>query len=304
MYTIQPVDPSLAENIEPLGTKPKYWYRVGETRMLFKAEERGTGEDWAEKVCCELAGLLGLPHVHYELAEESGTGKPGVICKSCTTSSAALYLGNEVLLAIDESYPANKGERYKVQAHTVDAVVEALEILDPPPAAYMDGIPVGVMTALDVFIGYLMLDAWVANQDRHHENWGVLWDGKTMRLAPTFDHGAALARNLSDQERKNRLASRDRNRQVPHFAARARSAFFVDVSAKRSMTTHQAWQAFAERSPTAAALWADRLAAIESPTIQKILEQVPPNRMSAVCRDFTKALLMENQRRILTDRDQ
>src|SRR5947208_3347766 len=54
---------------EQLGTKKKYWYMAEDGRwMLFKAEERGYGEDWSEKIVCELAGLLGIPHVHYELA--------------------------------------------------------------------------------------------------------------------------------------------------------------------------------------------------------------------------------------------
>src|SRR5712691_13257238 len=28
----------------------------------------------------------------------------------------------------------------------------------------------GVREAVDVFVGYLMFDAWIANTDRHHEN--------------------------------------------------------------------------------------------------------------------------------------
>lgn len=50
MFPIVRVDSRTAESLEPLGTKPKFWYRDGGTRWLFKAEERGTGEDWAEKV--------------------------------------------------------------------------------------------------------------------------------------------------------------------------------------------------------------------------------------------------------------
>jgi len=147
----------------------------------------------------------------------------------------------------------------------------------------------------------VLLDAWTANQDRHHENWGVLWDGKTLALAPTFDHGAAMARNLSDEERKERLTTKDGNRQVPYFAAKARSAFFADVVASRPMTTYAAWRAFAALAPGAATAWRTRLAAIDSPTVQAVLEEVPPNRMTAVCREFTMALLAENRRRILAD---
>ncbi|MCQ5056911.1 hypothetical protein NE606_19990, partial [Agathobaculum butyriciproducens] len=53
-----------------MGTKRKFWFSEEGTRHLFKAEERGTGEDWAEKLACELGRRLGLPHVEYDLAEE------------------------------------------------------------------------------------------------------------------------------------------------------------------------------------------------------------------------------------------
>lgn len=53
-------------------------------------------------------------------------------------------------------------------------------------------MPSGLSSALDVFAGYVLLDAWIANQDRHHENWGALRMGTALYLAPSFDHGAAL----------------------------------------------------------------------------------------------------------------
>lgn len=308
MYSIKRVNPDLAENLEPLGSKRKYWFRepaavAGEpdVRLLFKAEERGTGEDWAEKVCCEFARLLGLPHVQYELAVEIGSEKPGVVCASCAVEPLSLALGNQLLLAIDREYPAVDARKFKVKAHTVEAVAEALSIIQPPPGEWMGGVPSGIASAMDVFTGYVLLDAWTANQDRHHENWGVLWDGKKIALAPTFDHGAGLARNLTDEERKERLTTRDENRRVPFFTAKARSAFFEDVTASRPMTTHAAWRAFAARSPEAALVWRARLEAVDSPTVQAVLDAVPPNRMSGVCREFTMALLMENRRRLLAD---
>jgi hypothetical protein len=304
MFSTVRVNPELKETLEPLGSKPKYWFREGDTRFLFKAEERGTGEDWAEKVCCEFAGLLGLPHVHYELAAEIGSEKPGVVCSSCAVDPRSLVLGNQLLLALDSEYPAVDARKFKVKAHTVEAVADAVRLIRPPPEEWMAGVPSGVVSALDVFTGYVLLDAWTANQDRHHENWGVLWDEKTIWLAPTFDHGAGLARNLTDEERKERLTTRDANRRVPCFAAKARSAFFEDVTASRPMTTYAAWRAFAARSPGAAGDWKARLAAIDSPTVQLILDAVPPARMSAVCREFTMALLTENRRRILADENE
>lgn len=301
MFPIKQVNPDLAENLEPLGTKRKYWFREGETRLLFKAEERGTGEDWAEKIVCELAALLGLPHVHYELAVEIGSEKPGVVCASCAVKPNALVLGNQMLLAIDREYPADDVRKFKVRAHTVAAVADALGYAEPPPSPWVDMLPGEISTALGVFIGYTLLDAWTANQDRHHENWGVLWDGQTLRLAPTFDHGAALARNLTDDERDDRLTSNDRNRQLSAFAMRARSALFDEVTSSRPLSTLAAWRAFAACDPDAAAIWKTRLSEIDTPTVHAIVDQVPPHRMSPVCRAFTFALLEENRRRILSD---
>ncbi len=168
MFPIIRVDPARAEALEPLGTKRKYWYRDDQgRRIVFKAEERGTGEDWAEKITCELAGLLGLPHVVYELAEENGTRTPGVVCETFTPPPRTLVLGNELLLARDPAYPAAEARRYKVREHTVDAVAEVVGRLEPPLPEYAPALPPGVSTALDVFVGYVLLDAWIANQDRH-----------------------------------------------------------------------------------------------------------------------------------------
>ena len=90
-----------------------------------------------------------------------------------------------------------------------------------------------------------MLDAWIANQGRHHENWVALWDGTEMRLAPTFDHGAALARNLLDSEREERLTTRDRNRTLAAFAEKGRSAFYNSPAEPRPLELREAFRVFA-----------------------------------------------------------
>jgi hypothetical protein len=303
MYSVYRVDKRAAEASEQLGTKRKFWFREGDRRMLFKAEERGTGEDWAEKVSCHLCELLGLPHVHYELAEEYDGEKniqPGVVCETCSPPPMALVLGNQLLMERDAAYPADADRRkFKVREYTVHAVAEVLRGVGPPSDTWMQSAP-GLDTALDVFVGYIMLDAWIANQDRHHENWGAL-QSKQMRLAPTFDHGAALARNLLDDERQDRLATRDRNRTVAAFAKRATSAFFGDESPPRLMKTVEVFRAFAALTPQAAQVWIGRLAKVDRNAIWQILSEVPNKRMSSIVREFTVELLLENHRRLLEE---
>src|SRR2546423_1837224 len=134
MFPIINVDSRTAEQLEPLGTKPKFWYRDGARRMLFKAEERGTGDDWAEKIACELCTLLGLPRVHYELAVDSARDIPGVVCETCAPPPLVMGLGNQMLQALDPNYP--EGGKYEVREHTVDAVAQVANLLVPLPVAY------------------------------------------------------------------------------------------------------------------------------------------------------------------------
>jgi hypothetical protein len=294
------VDGSLSQSVEPLGSKPKFWYRDGDRRLLFKAEDRGTGEDWAEVVACHLCEFLGLPHVEYQLAAEyigQQYIRPGVVCENMTRPPAVLVLGNELLLAADPQYPT--AQRFKVRHHTVEAVSGIMSLLGPPPDRWMTGVADGVNSALDVFAGYVMLDAWIANQDRHHENWGAIWDGSTLRLAPTFDHGAALARNLTNEQRAERLTTKDRNRTVEAFAPKGRSAFYGNPTDQKTLELREAFRAFAGQVPIAAQAWLDRLQGVSREAISGILGRVPASRMSETCKRFTLQLLVVNQRRLL-----
>lgn len=54
------------------------------------------GEDWAEKIACELAELLDLPHAKYELATYHGKG--GISYNFISDNNGEyLILGNELL---------------------------------------------------------------------------------------------------------------------------------------------------------------------------------------------------------------
>jgi hypothetical protein len=301
MFPIRQVDQLQSEDIEYLGTKRKFWFTVNGQRFLFKAEERGTGEDWAEKVVCELARRLGLPHIEYEMAHEFEGAKPiqpGVVCPTFVPRPLALIMGNQLLYVRDPQYPRASEVKYGVSAHTVDAVAAVLSLLGPPAPVWMQQAPAGITTALGVFVGYVMLDAWVANQDRHHQNWGAILDGNQLSLAPTYDHGASLARNLSDEERKNRLETRDANQSVEHFALRARSGFYRAIADKKTMFTLDVFQHFAQLDPGAAKIWLAKLAGIGSDVVDAILAEVPPQRMSPITRQFTLTLLSINQRRL------
>jgi HipA-like C-terminal domain len=302
MFPIRKVDQLQAEDIEYLGTKRKFWFTSGGQRYLFKAEERGTGEDWAEKVVCELARCLGIPHVEYELAhqfEGQTPIQPGVICPSFAPRPLALVMGNQLLLGRDPAYPAATDRKFGIREYTVDAVAEVVATLHPPAPEWMRATPAGVTTALGVFIGYMLLDAWVANQDRHHQNWGAIQQAGVLRLSPTYDHGASLARNLTDEDRKSRLETRDKNRTVEHFAGKARSGFYATPKDDKTMFALDVFRRFGERDIAAARIWLGKVVETSQNAMDAILAEVPPQRMSPVTREFTLELLTINQRRLL-----
>lgn len=240
--------------------------------------------------------------MEYELAHEFEGRlaiQPGVICPTFVPRPQILVLGNQLLFMRDDRYPAKESRKYGVREHTVDAVTNLVSLLEVPYADWMLHAPCGINSALGVFVGYMMLDAWVANQDRHHQNWGATWLNPEIRLAPTFDHGASLARNLSDEERKERLTTRDQNRSVEFFAARARSAFYASPNDGKTLSALETFQRFAVKNPAAARIWLGKLAGISQVSVDAILAEIPPQRMSPVTREFTSRLLMINQRRIL-----
>jgi len=186
-----------ASAIEPLGTKEKWWF--DNHQKLFKANYKERGEDWAEVVVARLCELIGLPHASYTLAQASikrsdniWDYQRGVITESFyTRPGETLIDGDQLLLEQDPDYPTE--ERYKVSQYTTAAVAKAVAKLELPAERFCTDMPESVETALGVFTGYVMMDALVANQDRHHQNWGAVDNGEIRRLTPTFDHGASLA---------------------------------------------------------------------------------------------------------------
>ena len=51
---------------------------------------------------------------------------------------------------------------------------------------------------------YAILDGLIGNTDRHHENWMFFYhpELRSYRLAPSYDHGSSLGRELQDESRR------------------------------------------------------------------------------------------------------
>ncbi|OPY65910.1 MAG: hypothetical protein A4E63_02769 [Syntrophorhabdus sp. PtaU1.Bin050] len=166
----------------------------------------------------------------------------------------------------------------------------------------IDSIPiVGIETAMDVFTGYLMLDAWIANQDRHHENWGLILTGdSSIHLTPTYDHASSMGRNETDSTRRNKLSSDDDKRGMDAYVKRALSAFYESSSIEKRLTTIDAFAYAARRFPRATKVWLEHLGGVSKESLESIFRQLPNNEITETAILFAQKILCLNRERLLS----
>jgi len=317
MFDIVHVPPNAADTLESVGSKRKFWYTQyvqGEDDesnraedWLFKAAREGTGEDWAEKVASELCSLLNLPCAMYELAtwteEKNGeaTTWNGVVTRRMEEEQERLTLGNEVLADHVNRYPAVEGDRfYKNPHYTLDIALDVLgsENLDVRLSPEWP-VPDAVTSVPEAFLGFLLIDAWIGNTDRHDNNWGVLEkstsEGPVRTLAPTFDHASSLGRELTDERRREALTTNDKNRTVQAYVGRCRSAFVNAAGSDDTIHPTEAFRRGADRYPEAASAWIHQLETIASAAVKRIFDRIPEARISDVSTQFALRQLSINR---------
>lgn len=210
---------------EQIGTKEKYWIR--ENRYLFKRGRPGTGEDWAEVFVSEFCEVLGVPHARYCFAKD-WKGSHGVLTESFVPEYGSLILGNELIKKYVNGYDTTK--RYKHTGHTLSRVLtlihRATELLPPIGCTSPSSKPI------DVFTSYLLVDALVGNQDRHHENWGFVSCPQKLYLAHTFDHASSLGRNDKREKKVCLLEGRDKRISMESFCCKAKSPFYSNADSR------------------------------------------------------------------------
>lgn len=300
MFPVIAIDDDAPEFPEQLGTKEKYWLRIEGRRCLFKIGRPDTGENWAEKIASELADLLGLPHAHYDLAVWKG--RRGVLSPLVVPETGRLIMGNELLAVIHTGYPMLEVRR--VRDHTLNRIHALLrnDVIGHPPDWTSPSDKIS--SAYDLFLGYLLLDAWIANQDRHHENWGLISDHEQIYLAPSYDHAASMGQNETDEVRKDRLTTRDRGRHISTYVTKARSAIYDSKTSKKALLTLELFVKAAEKSPDAAKIWLDQLKQVSVKAYQSLFEQLPDGEITPLAKQFAIKMLELNKQRLLETQKQ
>jgi len=273
-----------------MGSDNNVWLRdpSGET-WLFKPNRvrqngQEQGEDWAEVLAASVARLLGVPAAFAVIVNRGpvrGVLSQNILSSRRRDEGWELQAGRVLL---DLTDPPGHRPRERHPGHTVDAVMRALVDVAPPAGA-------PGMTAQQAFAGYLVLDALIANQDRHERNWAVLVrPSGDLELSPSYDHGAALGSALADDRRERML----REGRVGAYAERGAGKQIEDG---RTTLLTVALKALRASGGDAAGRWLGRLGEVADADLVAAVAAAP--RMSDPARTFCASLLTENRRRLL-----
>lgn len=296
--SILEVDPTWRRGIEDMGSKPKFWFRYQNEMWLFKQARPNTGEHWAEKVASEIAELLGLPTHEVQIARYEG--RIGCAVKFFLKKNEILVHGNELLGGAIKGYDKDK-QRGQAD-HNFSNIVETIEKWFPGKFRKSASLNL---------VGYFVFDALVGNTDRHHENWGMLLKpvkvpaadrqtGEQMRfkvaLAPTFDHGSSLGRELLDERVQFLLAE---PKGVQRYIRKATTGgIFENGQARKGLAPMALVELIAVTYPRLVMPWRNRIAALPEDFAVPLLAGVPESCMSQASRDFVLAFLSESRKMI------
>lgn len=282
--------------IEQLGSKDKFWFWRGKQKWLFKEarhiespqETAISGEDWAEKIAAEIARLLGIPTATVELAEFNG--RRGSATLNFTSPAQQLMHGNEVMAGFLEGYDPEV--RFKQTSHTVENIIIAIRKMFPKANDHR--------LVLRQLASYMVLDSLIGNTDRHHENWGLLWQvhveidevSEVSRMqmqydvAPSFDHASSLGRELLDERRLDILS----NQRIEHYVRKGRGGIYLNEG-KKGANPLILVESMALQYPDYFQPTLEKLRTIQLYKLTDLLDRLPESRATETARNFAKEML-------------
>lgn len=279
---------------EPQGLHAHQWLSHdsrGRT-WLFKPLRPGRsgplGEHVAERLASELARFMGIPSARVDLADRDGI--LGCIVEDLRWSKGSLQPGRVLLPEVVRDYDPEDPDR---RGHNVVNIRVALERFASPPGS---PTPEG-FAAFDVFTGYLIFDALIANRDRHDRNWAVLLrppgDAGADALCGSFDHASSLGFNLSDKERQRRMTDGT----IANWARHGFARQFEHRRGQRNQTLVDLARSASELcGPDVRKYWLKAVLSVQSDVVGSILARAPG--LSDVTRSFTQEVIMINRDRL------
>ncbi len=290
-----PHSDQIPDERERLGSKEKFWFRHSDGSLwLFKFPRPNTGEHWAEKVAAEIAGLIGVRCAEVELARYGDD--LGVQSRSFTEPEWLKAHGNEIMAACIGGYDENL--RFGQRDHSIKNIAVALTV-------WVEKRNLDWNETAGELVSYAILDGLIGNTDRHHENWMFFYDPtqRSYRLAPSYDHGSSLGRELQDISRRESRSRRHilDSGGVLNYLMNRRSGGSVYVSARRTQAPPplSVAQLLCRWQPSLARQWLERLQAVSNVEFRTIIDKVPPAFITDTAKEFAYQVMTVSRNELL-----
>ena len=146
---------------------------------IFKYEGFGyiTSELCSEKLCYEIAKILGYKCARIELAKDN-EGILGIL--------NYIFVDKTSIEHIDAVSYLNKHSNERPIFYTISNIKKVLDNLD--------------VNLFEQFIKIMIFDALVGEQDRHEENWGIKKFENKYEISPLYDNGDSLLANFKNED--------------------------------------------------------------------------------------------------------
>ena len=152
---------------------------------------------------------------------------------------------------------------------------------------------------------YAILDGLIGNTDRHHENWMFFYhpERRSYQLAPSYDHGSSLGRELQDASRRvsrSRSAILASGRMLNYLLGGGTPrAVYIGSDSPKAPPPLVTAKLLCRWHPDVARPWLERLESATERAFRNVIDRVPDEFISPVARDFAHRILTISREELL-----
>lgn len=258
------------EDRQAPGTRPKHWVVNPDdgTQALFKLPRENTGEAWAEQIASKIGQIIGFRTPETCLATSGDS--VGSLSLNFIKTGDEFFEGGDLISRIYTAF-----DRYSLVDYNIDVIVEVLQ-------------EYGLEKD---FLGIPVFDAFIGNQDRHCDNWGIIRSRETFELAPLYDNGCSLGHLVRDEDIPDILRDEE---QFLGFIRRGKSMIGLPGRKKPKyldLLTH-----IQMKYPNEVLKNLARLESLTDSAMIAFLNEVPDAYMSAIKKDFVHILINKRKK--------
>ena len=248
------------------GTRQKFWLKHPSENQIymFKVPKENTGEVWAEKIVSDLGKVLGLNMMDVSIAKHNDMF--GSLAKNFREETEIFYEGGDLFYSIFEDF-----DRFNLKYYDIANILDILKGYNLERR----------------FLQIPIFDTFVANQDRHCDNWGIIYRDNSYDLSPIYDNGASLGYQLEPSHIINMLKN---GQMFTAFSNRSRS--LIGLSGKRKPKSLDLLSWIRRRFPYEVKEEFERINMVDQPMVESIISPIPQEAMDDIYKEWVVKLLL------------